>query len=39
MEIKILGSGCSNCVKLAKNTEEALKEAGIQAEIIKVTTS
>ncbi len=37
MIIKILGSGCSNCVKLARNTEEALKELGIEAEIIKVT--
>jgi len=37
MKIKILGSGCRNCVALAKNTEEALKDLGIEAEIIKVT--
>ncbi|HBT19043.1 MAG TPA: thioredoxin family protein [Clostridiaceae bacterium] len=37
MKIKILGSGCKNCVNLAKNTEEALKEMGMEAEIIKVT--
>lgn len=37
MIIKILGSGCTNCTKLAKNTEEALKEEGIEAEIIKIT--
>lgn len=37
MVIKILGSGCSNCVKLTGNTEEALKELGIEAEIVKVT--
>jgi len=37
MKIKVLGSGCKNCVNLAKNTEEALKELGIEAEIIKVT--
>lgn len=37
MKIKILGSGCKNCVNLTKNTEEALKELGIEAEIIKVT--
>ncbi|SFO15640.1 thioredoxin family protein [Proteiniclasticum ruminis] len=37
MKIKVLGSGCKNCVTLTKNTEEALKEMGIEAEIIKVT--
>ena len=37
MQIKILGSGCSNCVKLAKNTQEALDKLGRQADIIKVT--
>lgn len=37
MVIKILGSGCRNCVKLTENTEAALKEAGVEAEVIKVT--
>lgn len=37
MIIKVLGPGCKNCVNLSKNTEEALKELGIEAEIIKVT--
>ncbi|RCX17901.1 small redox-active disulfide protein 2 [Anaerobacterium chartisolvens] len=37
MVIKILGSGCKNCVTLKENTETALKEAGIEAEIVKVT--
>lgn len=37
MVIKILGSGCKNCVTLKENTEAALKEAGIEAEILKVT--
>lgn len=37
MEIKILGSGCKNCVKLAGNTEEALKTLGMEAIITKVT--
>lgn len=37
MIIKILGSGCKNCVTLKENTERALQEAGIDAEIIKVT--
>lgn len=37
MTIKILGSGCKNCVTLAENTKAALIELGIQADIIKVT--
>lgn len=37
MEIKILGIGCKNCVNLAKYTEEALKELGMEATITKVT--
>ncbi|MDD2481734.1 MAG: thioredoxin family protein [Lutispora sp.] len=37
MIIKILGSGCKNCVALKENTEAALKETGIKAEIVKVT--
>jgi small redox-active disulfide protein 2 len=37
MVIKILGSGCKNCIALKENTETALKETGIKAEIIKVT--
>jgi small redox-active disulfide protein 2 len=36
MVIKILGSGCANCVKLMDNTKEALKELGIEAELVKV---
>lgn len=37
MIIKILGSGCNKCVTLKENTEMALKEMGVEAEIIKVT--
>nr|WP_312577250.1 thioredoxin family protein [Sedimentibacter sp.] len=36
MIIKILGSGCKNCITLKKNTEEALKEKGIEADVVKV---
>lgn len=36
MIIKILGSGCKNCVALKENTETALKETGIDAEVVKV---
>lgn len=37
MVIKILGSCCGNCVTLQENTEAAIKEMGLEAEIIKVT--
>ncbi len=37
MIIKVLGSGCKNCVTLKENTEAALREMGVEAEIIKVT--
>lgn len=37
MVIKILGSGCRNCNTLEENTRAALKEANIEAEVIKVT--
>lgn len=37
MIIKILGSGCRNCVTLKENTDTALKELGVEAEVVKVT--
>ncbi len=37
MKIKVLGSGCKNCVTLAENTKAALSEIGVEAEIEKVT--
>jgi len=37
MTIKILGSGCRNCVTLAENARLAALEAGIKAELVKVT--
>lgn len=36
MIIKVLGSGCANCVKLEENTRVAIKELGIEAEVVKV---
>ena len=33
MEIKILGTGCSNCIKLEENTKIALRELSIDEEI------
>lgn len=37
MIIKILGSGCKNCVALTENAKEAINELGIKAEVEKVT--
>ena len=37
MKIEVLGSGCANCVRLERNTREALRMAGIDAEVVKVT--
>ena len=37
MKIKILGSGCKNCISLAENTKAALSELSMEAEIVKVT--
>jgi small redox-active disulfide protein 2 len=37
MEIKVLGSGCANCERLAKNTRAALTGLGIEATVTKVT--
>ena len=37
MIIKILGSGCKNCIALAENTKTALEQMNMEAEIIKVT--
>ena len=36
-KIEVLGPGCNNCMRLEKNTREAVAMAGIEAEIIKVT--
>lgn len=35
--IKILGSGCENCKRLAILTERAVTHLGIEAQVIKVT--
>lgn len=37
MKIEILGMGCPSCEKLEKNAEEAVKSAGLEAEIVKVS--
>lgn len=37
MIIKILGSGCANCVNLERVTREAVTSMGVDAQIEKVT--
>ncbi len=37
MKIQILGTGCPKCKKLQENAEAAIKEAGIAADIVKVS--
>ena len=37
MKIEILGMGCPSCTKLEKNAEDAVKSAGLEAEIVKVS--
>ncbi|MBI4833993.1 MAG: TM0996/MTH895 family glutaredoxin-like protein [Planctomycetes bacterium] len=36
MKIEILGTGCPKCKKLYELTSEAIKESGVQAELVKV---
>jgi len=37
VNIKILGTGCPKCKLLEENARKAVKEAGVKAEIEKVT--
>jgi small redox-active disulfide protein 2 len=37
MKIEILGMGCPKCKQLTANAEAAVKQAGVQAEVVKVT--
>jgi small redox-active disulfide protein 2 len=37
VDIKILGSGCAKCIKLAENTETAAKELGLSYTVGKIT--
>ena len=36
MNIKVIGTGCDKCDKLYGNTQEALTELGIEAQLEKV---
>jgi hypothetical protein len=37
MIIKILGSGCANCINLERITREAVADLGLDAQFEKVT--
>ena len=36
MEIKVLGTGCAKCKTLEKQTQIAVEELGLKADIIKI---
>ncbi len=36
MKIEILGTGCPKCKKLFENAQEAVKNLGISADVVKV---
>ncbi|MBN1916747.1 MAG: TM0996/MTH895 family glutaredoxin-like protein [Verrucomicrobia bacterium] len=36
-KIQILGTGCPKCKKLAEHAEQAVKQLGLDCEIVKVT--
>ncbi len=37
MEIKVLGPGCANCHKMEELAKQAVKDLGVNAEVIKIT--
>ena len=37
MKIQILGTGCPKCNQLYQNAQQAVTEAGVEAELVKVT--
>ncbi len=36
MKIEILGTGCAKCKRLLANVQDAVKDLGVEAEVIKV---
>jgi small redox-active disulfide protein 2 len=36
MKIEILGTGCPKCTRLFENTKQAVSEANLEAEVLKV---
>jgi len=39
MEIKVLGPGCPKCQLTEKTVKEAVSEAGVSADVVKVTNT
>ncbi len=37
MDIKVLGPGCANCHKMEEMAKQAVKELGVNAEVVKIT--
>ena len=37
MEIKVIGPGCANCKRLLEVTKQAVKDAGLEADVEYVT--
>jgi small redox-active disulfide protein 2 len=37
MEIKVLGPGCANCIKMEQLAKTAVKELGIEASVEKIS--
>lgn len=37
LKIKILGSGCANCKRLERETQKAVSNLAIDADVVKVT--
>ena len=35
-KVEVLGTGCAKCKRLFENAKEAVKDLGIQAEVVKV---
>lgn len=36
MKIEVLGSGCTKCKRMYDNVADAVKKAGVQADIVKI---
>lgn len=36
MKVQILGTGCPKCKALMANAEEAIKQTGVDAEVVKI---
>ena len=37
MKVQVLGTGCPKCKKVTELAEKAVKELGVEAEVVKVT--